>query len=164
MGLQRDGHDWATFTFTFTSFAQWQYHSQWSLSKAWLLLIENFSLLAGGPAAQEITWACCWSLKLKLAWGQSLWNHSVPQWTWSIKCQFQLSKLFYFPHIFIIYLFIVLIFLVMLHSMYNLVPWPGIEHETPVLTTQNPNLWTTREVPLQLFSPSVPHFSELVFL
>ena len=162
MGLQRDGHDWATFTFT--SFAQWQYHSQWSLSKAWLLLIENFSLLAGGPAAQEITWACCWSLKLKLAWGQSLWNHSVPQWTWSIKCQFQLSKLFYFPHIFIIYLFIVLIFLVMLHSMYNLVPWPGIEHETPVLTTQNPNLWTTREVPLQLFSPSVPHFSELVFL
>ena len=26
-----------------SSFAQWQYHSQWGLSEAWLLLIENYT-------------------------------------------------------------------------------------------------------------------------
>ena len=25
------------------SFAQWQYHSQWGLSEAWLLLVENYT-------------------------------------------------------------------------------------------------------------------------
>ena len=27
----------------FGSFAQWQYHSQWGLSEAWLLLVENYT-------------------------------------------------------------------------------------------------------------------------
>jgi len=25
------------------NFAQWQYHSQWGLSEAWLLLVENYT-------------------------------------------------------------------------------------------------------------------------
>jgi len=25
------------------SFAQWRYHSQWGLSEAWLLLVENYT-------------------------------------------------------------------------------------------------------------------------
>ena len=129
------------------------------------MVIANWKLfpIAGGPATQEVTWARCWSLKL--AWGWSLWNHSVPQWAWSIKCQFQLLKLFYFPHVFIIYVFTVLIFLVMLHSMCDLVPWPGTEPEAPVLTAQNPNRWTTRDVPLQVCCPIwklIPQF--LTFL
>ena len=34
---------WVVCPSSFISFAQWQYHSQWGLSEAWLLLVENYT-------------------------------------------------------------------------------------------------------------------------
>ena len=38
----------------------------------------------------------------------------------------------------------------MAHSMWDLVPWPGIEPAPPSLATQSLNHWTTKEVPPEL--------------